>query len=132
METKITVGKYQAQCDCSRTFLSRVDIVEANARYSNGIRQLVADSLIRDRLPYRLVQERMREDFYVWVSLGSIHECFYWAHEQINSAERQKWIVEHFSGVLCIDEVHERGRVILYATDPISDFTVDFAVNEKL
>ena len=34
----------------------------------------------------------------------------------------------NFSGALCIDEVHDCGRAILVATDPVNDFTVAFLV----
>ena len=37
----------------------------------------------------------------------------------------------NFSGVLCIDEVHDSGRTILFATDPLGDFTVSFKVVDK-
>jgi len=105
--------------------------VSQGALYSDEVRNVVANSLIRDRLPYRKVQDRMQEDFHLSVSLGYIHDCFYWAHSNICSEERRKWAVETFSGVMCIDEVHDSGRVLLYATDPLNDFTIHFAVNEN-
>src|SRR5262249_33172872 len=37
----------------------------------------------------------------------------------------------NFSGVLCLDEVHDSGRTILFATDPLGDFTVSFNVVDK-
>jgi len=37
----------------------------------------------------------------------------------------------NFSGVLCIDEVHDSGRTILFATDPLGDFTVSFKLVEN-
>jgi len=37
----------------------------------------------------------------------------------------------NFSGVLCLDEVHDSGRTILFATDPLGDFTVSFKVVDK-
>jgi hypothetical protein len=73
----------------------------------------------------------MREDFLLDVSLGYIHDCFQWAYEQISTEERRRWAVEKFSGVMCIDEVHDSSRVILYATDPLHDFTIHFAINES-
>ena len=74
--------------------------------------------------------ERMREDFCLKVSLGYVNNCFTWAHTQINMPEHKRWAKDNFSGVMCIDEVHDSGRVILYATDPLNDFTIHFAVNE--
>lgn len=73
----------------------------------------------------------MAEDFQIDLSVGYIHNCFMWAYDQLNTDARRAWAVKNFSGVLCIDEVHDSGRVLLYATDPISDFTVHFAINSK-
>lgn len=123
------VGVYRARCECVKSFQAPVPGVPRGGKYSFEVRNVVANSLIRDRLPYRKVQERMREDFLLPVSVGYIHNCFGWAYEQIDTQERRRWAVAHFSGVACIDEVHEGPRVILYATDPLSDFTIHFAVN---
>jgi hypothetical protein len=112
-----------------KSFQAPVPGVPRGGKYSFEVRNVVANSLIRDRLPYRKVQERLREDFLLPVSVGYIHNCFGWAYEQIDTQERRRWAVAHFSGVACIDEVHEGPRVILYATDPLSDFTIHFAVN---
>lgn len=123
------VGVYRASCDCSKFFQAPIPGVPKGGQYSFEVRNTVANSLIRDRLPYRKVQERMAEDFRLKLSLGYIHDCFTWAYEEIDADARRAWAVENFSGVLCIDEVHDGDRVILYATDPLSDFTVHFAIN---
>ena len=94
------------------------------------MRNSVANALIRDRMPYRLVIERMQEDHLLEVSLGYIHHCFLWAHRQINMEEHWDFVRTNFSGVLCIDEVHDSGRTILFATDPLNNFTVSFTLAE--
>ena len=33
--------------------------------------------------------------------------------------------------MLCIDEVHEGEKTILFATDPLNDFTITFEVVDK-
>jgi len=63
--------------------------------------------------------------------LGYVHSCFLWAHEQIDMEAHWQFVLSNFSGVLCIDEVHDSGRTILFATDPLNDFTVSFKVVEK-
>jgi Transposase len=73
----------------------------------------------------------MQEDYRLTLSLGYIHACFLWAHEQINMETHWAFVRTNFSGVLCIDEVHDSGRTILFATDPLGDFTVSFKVVEK-
>ena len=59
------------------------------------------------------------------------HDCFVWAYEQINTEARRKWAAERFSGVLRVDEARDGDRTILYAADPLGDFTVDFEIVEK-
>jgi hypothetical protein len=41
-----------------------------------------------------------------------------------------EFVLANFSGVLCLDEVHDSGRTILFATDPLGDFTVSFTLVE--
>jgi hypothetical protein len=125
------VGVYRARCACCRFFQAAIPGVPPKGRYSLEVRNTVANALIRDRLPYRLVQQRMWEDFLLDLSLGYIHACFLWAHAQIDREEHWQFVLTCFSGVLCIDEVHDSGRTILFATDPLNDFTVAFRIVEK-
>jgi hypothetical protein len=125
------VGVYKAKCNCCKYFQAPIPGIPKGGRYSFEVRNTVANSLIRDRLPYRKVQERMAEDFCLELSLGFIHDCFLWAHEQISNEERLAWAVRNFSGVVCIDEVHDGPRTILFATDPLNDFTIDFELVER-
>jgi transposase-like protein len=46
-------------------------------------------------------------------------------------AEYRRWVLEHFSGTLCVDELHLGRYTLLLATDPLGDFPVAFAVVEK-
>lgn len=124
-------GVYRARCECAKYFRAPIPGVPAGGGYSLEVRNAVANALIRDRLPYRKVQERMREDFLLKLSVGYIHDCFLWAHGQIDDKARLRWAVENFSGVLCIDEVHDAARTILYATDPLNDFTAAFEIVER-
>ena len=73
-------------------------------------------------MPYRSVIKRMCEDYLLDVSVGYIHDCFLWAHQQINLKKYWQFVLKNFSGVLCIDEVHDSGKTILFATDPLNDF----------
>ena len=125
-----SVGVYRAKCACCKYFQAQIPGVPYKGHYSYEVRNVVSNSLIRDRLPYRLVQDRMREDYRLELSLGYIHACFLWAHEQIHMEAYWQFVLSHFSGVLCIDEVHDSGRTILFATDPLADFTVSFKLVE--
>jgi hypothetical protein len=125
------VGVYQARCDCCKYFQAAIPGVPYRGRYSYEVRNTVANALIRDRMPYGRVLCRMQEDYGLTLSLGYIHACFRWAHEQIDMEAHWEFVVSHFSGVLCIDEVHDSGRTILFATDPLNNFTVSFKLVEK-
>jgi hypothetical protein len=81
-------------------------------------------------MPDQAVIRRMQEDDPLQVSVGSSHTCFLWAHEPINMAAYWAFVLANFSGVLCIDEVHDSGRTILFATDPLGDFPVSFKLVE--
>jgi hypothetical protein len=125
------VGVYKARCACCKYFQAAIPGVPPRGRYSLAVRNTVANALMRDRLPYLSVIRRMREDYRLELSLGSIHACFRWAHAQINMETHWTVVRTHFSGVLGLDEVHDRGRTILFATDPLGDFTVSFTGVEK-
>ena len=125
------VGVYQARCDCCKYFQAAIPGVPYRGRYSYEVRNTVANALIRDRMPYGLVICRMQEEYGLALSVGYIHACFLWAHEQIDMEAHWAFVLSHFSGVLCIDEVHDSGRTILFATDPLNNFTVSFKLVEK-
>ena len=125
------VGVYQARCNCSKYFQAPIPGVPHQGSYSYEVRNSVANGLIRDRMPYRLLIERMQEDYLLKLSLGYLHHCYLWAQEQINMEEPWNFVLLNFSGVLCIDEVHDSGRTILFATDPLNNFTVSFALVEQ-
>lgn len=125
------VGIYKARCECCRYFQAQIPGVPPRGRYSYEVRNTIANALIRDRMPYSLVQLRMLEDHCLSVSLGYLHQCFVWAHEQIDMESHWAFVLAHFSGVLCLDELHDSGRTILFATDPLNNFTVFFNVVDK-
>jgi len=45
--------------------------------------------------------------------------------------EYRRWCLQNFSQILCIDEVHESRRHILFATDPLLDATIAWEVVGK-
>lgn len=125
------VGVYQAQCKCRKYFQAEIEGIPHKGQYSYAVRNAVANAVIRDRMPYQLVINRMAEDYFLKLSIGYVHFCFEWAHQQLNMAKHWDFVKANFSGVLCIDEVHDSGHTILFATDPLNDFTVFFKIVEK-
>ena len=128
---KAEVGVYKAQCACCKYFQVPISGVPYKGQYSYEVRNVVANSLIRDRMPYRLVQQRLAEDYRLALSLGYLQDCFLWAHQQIDTEAHWQFVQANFSGVMCVDEVHDSGQAILFATDPLNDFTLAFEQVEK-
>jgi hypoxanthine phosphoribosyltransferase len=123
---KAEVGVYKAKCGCCKYFQAPIRGVPYKGQYSYEVRNVVANSLIRDRMPYRLVQQRMAEDYRLELSVGYLQDCFRWAYQQIDTEEHWQFVLATFSGVMCVDEVHDSGQTILFATDPLNDFTLAF------
>lgn len=128
---KLVVGVYAAACACRKFFTSTVEGVALRAGYTDAVRQKVVDLLVRDHLSVYKVQTHLKEDFALSVSIGFIYDCFQGAYEKIDRAAYWQWALANFSGALCIDEVHDCGRTLLVATDPVNDFTVAFLVVPK-
>jgi hypothetical protein len=124
-------GVYAAGCACAKYFTAVIEGVGFKCGYTDAVRQKVVDLLVRDHLSVYKVQAHLEEDFLLEVSIGFIYDCFQWAYEKIDRAAYWQWALANFSGALCIDEVHDCGRAILVATDPVNDFTVAFLVVPK-
>jgi hypothetical protein len=124
------VGLYKARCACCKYVQAPIAGVPHRGRYSLEVRNTVAHALMRDRMPSLSGRRRMPEDYRLELSWGSLHACFLWAHEQLNLESHWDCVRATFSGVLCLDEVHDSGRTIVFATDPLGDFTGAFKLVE--
>jgi Transposase len=124
----ITVGEYRARCSCCKTFRSEVPGIAARAEYSNRVREAVIDRLLDDSMSMERLREAMRRDFCLDLSTGFLYDCLDWKCRQLDLPGYRQWTLLHFSGTLCIDEIHLGRRVLLLATDPLSDFPVAFAL----
>jgi hypothetical protein len=128
---RIIVGVYAAPCACAKFFASTVEGVALRAGYTDAARQKVVDLIVRDHLPLRKAQSHLEEDFALEVAVGFIYDCLNGAEAKIDKTASWQGVLKSFSGVMGVDEVHDGGRTILVATDPLNDFTVDFSVHEK-
>lgn len=70
---KVKVGLYQARCDCQRMFESSHPELPKGWRFSQRVRDLAVQGVVRDKLSVEDVRQRLREDFLVEVSEGCIH-----------------------------------------------------------
>lgn len=125
---EIEVGEYRARCPCCKTFRASLPGIEPRAEYTNRVRDAVIDRLLDDRMSMEGLRQALRRDFHLELSDGSLYDCLDWKVRQIDLPAYRQWTLAHFSGTLCIDEIHLGHRTLLLATDPLSDFPVAFAL----
>lgn len=70
---KVKVGLYKARCDCQSMFESSHPELPKGWRFSQRVRDLAVQGVVRDKLSVEDVRQRLREDFLVEVSEGCIH-----------------------------------------------------------
>ena len=125
---RITYGEYAAQCECCTTFRTSPEGVLPKAHYDNKVRDLVLDRILKDGMNINRVLESLRREFLLELSTGFVYDVLRDRVEQLNMAEHRRTVLEHFSGTLCVDELHLGRFTLLLATDPLSDLPVAFAL----
>jgi hypothetical protein len=125
---EIHYGEYVAKCGCCKTFRTHPEDVEPRARYDNQVRQAVIDRILIDKLNAATVRQAMERDFLLKLSTGFIYDCLEYAMEKFDGAGFRAQVLSEFSGTLCVDEIHLGHRVVLLASDPISDNPVAVAL----
>jgi hypothetical protein len=125
---EILYGEYKARCSCCKFFRNQPDGVIPKAKYDNKVRETVLDGILEDHLNVEALRQRMQRDFLLDLSTGFIYDCLHDAAKQLDMAEHRQKIIERFSGILCIDELHLGKFILLFATDPVGDFPVGFAL----
>ena len=75
----------------------------------------------------RTLQSLQRE-FLLELSSGFVYDVLHDRVAQLDLATHRRKVLEHFSGTLCVDELHLGRFTLLLATDPLSDLPVAFAL----
>lgn len=127
----ITVGEYQARCGCCATFRTSPDGVLPRCKYDNKVRQAVLDRIFDDGMNVEATRQSLERDFLLDLSTGFVYDCLYDAAAELDLATHRARVLECFSGILCVDELHLGQYTLLLATDPLSDIPVAFAVVDK-
>jgi len=125
---ELEVGEYRAGCSCCKTFRAQVEGIEPRAEYTNRVREAVIDRLLDDSMSMERLRQALQRDFHLNLSDGFLYDCLDWKVRQVDMPGYRQWTLKHFSGTLCIDELHLGHRTLLLATDPLSDFPVAFAL----
>src|SRR5438270_836328 len=125
---EVTYAEYRARCGCCKYFRTWPVDVPPKADYDATVRQAVLDRLLRDRLNVEQTKTAMRRDFLVTLSDGFIYDCLRWQLARLDLAAHRRLVLERFSGILCVDELHLGRYTLLLATDPVADLPVGFAL----
>jgi hypothetical protein len=128
---EVTYGEYAARCRCCTTFRTNPEGVLPKARYDNRVRQLVLDRIIKDGMSIERALESIRREFLLELSTGFVYDVLRDHAASLDMAAHRRKVLEHFSGTLCVDELHLGRFTLLLATDPLSDVPVAFALVDK-
>jgi Transposase len=125
---EVHYGEYVAKCSCCKSFHTHPADIDLKARYDHHVRQAVLDRILADKLNARGVQKALRRDFFLSLSTGYLYDCLDHAIQAYDGAAFRAQVLQEFSGTLCVDEIHLGHRVVLLASDPISDNPIACAV----
>ena len=125
---EITYGEYKARCDCSTTFRTTPEDVLPKAKYDNKVRDLVLERILEDGMSIERLLLSLRREFLLDLSTGFVYDVLRDFAAGLDMAAHRRKVLEHFSGTLCVDELHLGRFTLLLATDPLSDLPVAFAL----
>jgi Transposase len=114
-------AEYTARCDCRKSFRSCPPEITPRVEYDNLVRQAVLNRILDDGLNVERTRDCMKRDFLLELSTGFIYDCLDWGLARLCLAEPRRLARKHFSGFVCIDELHLGDYTLLLATDPIAD-----------
>jgi Transposase len=125
---EVTYGEYQARCDCRTSFRNTPEGVLPKAKYDNKVRDLVLDRVLKDGMSIERTLESLRREFLLDLSSGFVYDVLHDFAAGLDMAGHRRKVLEHFSGTLCVDELHLGRFTLLLATDPLADLPVAFAL----
>jgi hypothetical protein len=128
----VTVSVHRcASCRCY--FRAQPPFLRKNAVYTDRVRNKAVLSVYEDEMPFRRVTGRLTRDFWVKPSEAMIRRwCKEFAEGLDFKEDYQAWVVEEFSGILCVDEVYQDKLALLLAVDPASPDGGDRLVGYEL
>ena len=98
------------------------------ALYDNRVRDLVLERILQDGMNIERTLASLRREFLLELSSGFVYDVLRDHAGQLDMAEHRRKVLEHFSGTLCVDELHLGRFTLLLATDPLGDLPVAFAL----
>ena len=84
--------------------------------------------ILDDGMSIERVLQSLRREFLLDLSTGFVHDVLHDFAAKLDMAAHRRKVLDHFSGTLCVDELHLGRFTLLLATDPLSDLPVAFAL----
>jgi hypothetical protein len=104
---------------CHHFFRAQPPFLRRDAIYTNRVVGKAVLSVYQDGMAIRLVATRLARDFWVQPSEGMIRQwCKTYSAGLAFTTDYQAWVVEEFSGILCVYEVYQDRLALLLAVDP--------------
>lgn len=121
-------------CDCCRHYMrAQPPFLRPDGIYANEVVRKAVNCVYEDGMAMRRVPVRLARDFWVQPSEASIR---FWCKQYRAgfdfTTQYQPWVVQEFSGVLCVDEVYQDKLALLLAVDPAATARGDQLVDYKL
>jgi hypothetical protein len=119
-------AEYTARRSCRKYFRSCPPDIRPKAEYDNLVRQAVLNRVLDDGLNVQRTILAMKRDFLLDLSSGFIYDCLQWGLTRLDDVAQRRLAKEHFSGFVCVDELHLGDYTLLLATDPITDRIIGY------
>ena len=104
---------------CRHYFRAQPPFLRPDAIYTNRVVQKAIEAVYHDGMAIRRVASRLARDFWVRPSAKMIRMwCQTYARGCDFDRDYLPWVVETFSGVLCVDELYQDQIALLLAVDP--------------
>lgn len=114
----VTVSVHHCR-PCRHHFRAQPPFLRPAATYTDRVVQKAVASVYQDGMAVRRVARRLARDFWVRPSEKMVRRwCRAYAAGLDFAGDYQPWVVESFSGVLCVDEVYQGKLALLLAVDP--------------
>jgi transposase-like protein len=129
----VEVGVYVCST-CQRHFRHCPPFLRPRGIYTRRVVECVLASVFDDAMSIARVVERMARDFCLRISESTIR---FWlkdhAHQHAQDFESDylPWVVDNFSGVVCLDEVYQGDVALVLAVDPQGDRLLAFEFIEN-
>jgi len=104
---------------CKRYFRVQPPFMRQDAIYSNRVVEKAVESVYEDGMATGRAAKRMQRDFWVQPTEGIIRKWSKAYRAGVKfEVDYQPWVVQEFSGILCVDEVYQDELALLVAVDP--------------